>query len=120
MGLIKLPPTIKTKWVAALRSGKYKQDTGRLRTADGFCCLGVLCDITKGTIWTKNNAGQYTVGNYSSTGDGIYEWDVSKKVYKVLEQEKDDENTVQGWLADKNDENEWSFKKIASWIEKNL
>lgn len=33
------------KWVAALRSGKYKQTKGHLQTADGFCCLGVLLDI---------------------------------------------------------------------------
>ena len=31
--------------VAALRSGKYKQCTGALRKDDGFCCLGVACDV---------------------------------------------------------------------------
>ena len=36
------------KWVEALRSGKYEQNTGSLRNADtgGFCCLGVACDIS--------------------------------------------------------------------------
>lgn len=29
------------KWAAALRSGEYKQGTGRLRQGDRFCCLGV-------------------------------------------------------------------------------
>lgn len=38
-------PEIKAKWVAALRSGEYKQAFGRLRDGDLFCCLGVLCDI---------------------------------------------------------------------------
>ena len=33
------------KWVAALRSGKYKQTKGRLREDNGFCCLGVLCNL---------------------------------------------------------------------------
>ena len=33
------------KWVAALRSGEYVQDVGRLRTQNGFCCLGVACDL---------------------------------------------------------------------------
>lgn len=33
------------KWVAALRSGEYKQVTGNLRKGDGFCCLGVACDV---------------------------------------------------------------------------
>jgi hypothetical protein len=37
---------IATKWVAALRSGDYKQTQGVLRSADnGYCCLGVLCDL---------------------------------------------------------------------------
>lgn len=38
-------PEIKAKWVAALRSGEYKQGTNRLKMADRFCCLGVLCDL---------------------------------------------------------------------------
>ena len=38
--------TVMKKWVSALRSGKYKQGTGRLRDSDDqFCCLGVLCDL---------------------------------------------------------------------------
>jgi hypothetical protein len=39
-------------WVKALRSGEYKQTTGALRRSsstetmpEGYCCLGVLCDI---------------------------------------------------------------------------
>lgn len=37
---------IKEKWVAALRSGEYKQANGVLRDEwGGFCCLGVLCDL---------------------------------------------------------------------------
>jgi hypothetical protein len=33
------------KWVAALRSGEYKQGKFSLRNDDGFCCLGVACDL---------------------------------------------------------------------------
>lgn len=34
------------KWVKALRSGEYKQGTGKLNDGQGnFCCLGVLCEI---------------------------------------------------------------------------
>lgn len=36
-----------TKWVEALRSGKYEQGAGALRRTDSgearYCCLGVLC-----------------------------------------------------------------------------
>lgn len=38
---------IKDKWVAALRSGEYKQTKGKLRDDSGFCCLGVLCDLVR-------------------------------------------------------------------------
>lgn len=37
---------IKRDWVAALRSGKYKQGANLLRsTDDKYCCLGVLCAL---------------------------------------------------------------------------
>jgi hypothetical protein len=38
-------PQIKQKWVDALRSGDYQQGRNYLRTDNGFCCLGVLCDL---------------------------------------------------------------------------
>lgn len=36
---------IKTKWIRALRSGKYEQGKGSLKDGSNFCCLGVLCDL---------------------------------------------------------------------------
>lgn len=36
---------IKDRWVAALESGEYSQATGALTDGQGFCCLGVLCEI---------------------------------------------------------------------------
>lgn len=33
------------KWVAALRSGEYRQTQGVLKDSNGFCCLGVACDL---------------------------------------------------------------------------
>ena len=38
---------IKTKWVAALRSGEYKQTKSVLTNGKGFCCLGVLCKVSQ-------------------------------------------------------------------------
>lgn len=40
-------PEIKAKWVAALRSGQFKQGKHVLHNTDdnSFCCLGVLCEI---------------------------------------------------------------------------
>lgn len=33
------------KWVQALRYGEYKQATGALQKAEGYCCLGVAADL---------------------------------------------------------------------------
>lgn len=44
---------IRTKWVAALRSGQYKQGRLALRSQSNcFCCLGVLCDIVQPEGWS--------------------------------------------------------------------
>lgn len=53
-------PEVKAKWVAALRSGEYKQAKGRLRDGDAYCCLGVLCDLhakETGEYWQETVDG---------------------------------------------------------------
>lgn len=63
---------IKTRWVAALRSGGYKQGRVCLRTKDDkYCCLGVLCDILKDQValgWHLNKQGDWDFG---TEGDGM-------------------------------------------------
>ncbi|KGM36160.1 hypothetical protein [Inquilinus limosus] len=39
------PEQARAAWVAALRSGQYKQTTDTLKDDYGFCCLGVACDV---------------------------------------------------------------------------
>ncbi|MBI2724617.1 MAG: hypothetical protein HYX42_00035 [Polaromonas sp.] len=54
-----MKPEIKAKWVKALRSGEYEQAKKYLRTPDGFCCLGVLCDLhakETGNKWSEDGA----------------------------------------------------------------
>jgi hypothetical protein len=53
---------IAARWVAALRSGEYKQTRGKLRRTDSFCCLGVLCDVYRkdvGGSWVDREAHAY-------------------------------------------------------------
>ena len=39
---------LKAKWIAALRSGEYKQGREQLNASNrAFCCLGVLCEVEK-------------------------------------------------------------------------
>lgn len=51
MGVL-MDKQLKARWVEALRSGNYKQETGMLRNERTmkFCCLGVLADI-QGAQW---------------------------------------------------------------------
>jgi hypothetical protein len=71
---------IKTKWIAALRSGEYKQTTGVLArmhysSPDGsqlhHCCLGVLCEVVglkrEPTPWNIN-IHQYFTGHHEEEG----------------------------------------------------
>lgn len=65
-------PEVKAKWVAALRSGRYQQIEGQLTNgAAGFCCLGVLCDISRLGRWCEDEGDQatkYKIGRDSDEG----------------------------------------------------
>jgi hypothetical protein len=64
---------IKRKWMEALRSGKYKQGTGCLRTINNkFCCLGVLADVIDPERWEKSGANGYTAYYWRPGGYSAY------------------------------------------------
>jgi len=46
---------VRKMWIDALRSGEYKQITGKLKSKEGFCCLGVLTDL-----YVKEGYGEWT------------------------------------------------------------
>lgn len=46
-------------WVEALRSGRYEQTRGRLRSENLFCCMGVLCDLHAGQFDIKWHNDMY-------------------------------------------------------------
>jgi hypothetical protein len=52
------------RWAQALESGKYAQAAYQLRSANGYCCLGVACDLyikEQGGEWEpmKREPGSY-------------------------------------------------------------
>lgn len=52
------------KWVAALRSGEYKQGVGSLKSEGCHCCLGVVCEVYEketGDNLPKNSEGEYMI-----------------------------------------------------------
>jgi hypothetical protein len=56
MALTQTQKNNRKKLVTALRSGKYKQGRGLLRSDDNkFCCQGVACDIFPAGEWVKQD-----------------------------------------------------------------
>ncbi len=105
------------KWVAALRSGEYKQGKGCLENANGeFCCIGVLAKLAgvDRTVSTGKNALNQSIiydGQIGSASDKVKEW--IGLVNEVGMYAQDD-----GWedLARLND-NGHTFEDIAAIIE---
>jgi hypothetical protein len=65
--LPKLNPTAKKVWVDALLSGKYPQGQNLLRSEQGYCCLGVACDLFDKKGWEPVIAGMsYDYTGYSA------------------------------------------------------
>ena len=62
----KMNPEFKAKWLAALRSGEYKQIEGALRLVEydkvGYCCLGVACEISGQGTWVPYAYGSAALG----------------------------------------------------------
>lgn len=98
----KLPVEFKTKWVAALRSGEYKQCESQLhdRRDNKYCCLGVACAVTGVTIPEDE---QYIPLDFPEVPDLI------KGQTELTE-----------ILTDMNDWGQQSFSEIADYIEANL
>jgi hypothetical protein len=118
MDELKLKPAVKAKWVKALRSRKYKQATGQLRTPDNaFCCLGVLCNLhalehpeyARGQI-NKTRYG----GNANMPPKFVEEWAGFEDTLPLVKIDG-----IWGSLASHNDSGV-SFKKIADAIEEQL
>jgi len=100
---IRFTKTLKKKWLAAMRSGKFVQGRGRLRKDGGYCCLGVLGKV----------AG---VSEYALKTKELLHLFPNRECpeYLIL-----NENTQEA-LAGMNDQERKSFKEIADWVERNL
>lgn len=100
---------LKSKWIAALRSGDYVQGRTSLRKDGKFCCLGVACDLLDPTKWSSEPTKW---GDYEYRGDTtIWPWFVSDKFGVSMAQ------SDQLWnMNDRGD----SFSEIADYIEQNL
>jgi hypothetical protein len=90
-----MTPELRDAWIDALRSGDYKQASGRLETPEGFCCMGVLAKVVG--VQPDPTSGRLADAFYGETV-GLSE-----------------ENQMK--LARLNDKRKFSFERIADVIE---
>ena len=118
---------IKQRWIDALRSGKYEQGRGALRTGDTFCCLGVLCDIHKPEGWKFCQGGgdvarQWGYEDFNGDGERNDVLPPHVKRWAGLELQSPEIKKLDGYaasLANLND-NGTTFAEIADLIETHL
>lgn len=112
-------------WIAALRSGKYKQGRKTLVSGDRYCCLGVLCDIAKKEFKLKRTV----TGFVDKSGNGFSSSlppDLS--LYIGLNDDSEYGMTFEDTLVNFNDGSPYSeefgvkhrFTTIANYIEQNI
>lgn len=101
---------LKNEWIAALRSGEYKQAKNVLHSADGgFCCIGVLADIGLEFDWEQDSPKD----NWGVDGGCVSMLFDTQLDLLGLGVE------VARELAGMNDSGN-TFNEIADWIEENL
>lgn len=102
---------IKKMWLLDLRGGQYDQTRGELcQDGEEFCCLGVLCNIHSEAIgggWDDTEYDWQYDGHCCQPSKAVMDW--SGLGSEAIED-----------LVNMNDDKRWSFRRIATWIEKNL
>jgi hypothetical protein len=99
---------LKKKWVAALRSGEYKQGIGELYVKDNsYCCLGVLCRVAG---MTNSQIEKITVIDEEEETNYLLSPELLKKFGLTEKQQKG---------AARMNDNQRDFNYIAKHIERN-
>lgn len=101
-----MTPERQSRWSAALRSGEYPQATGRLKTDDGYCCLGVEC-VLNGEEFVKGADGRWKT---QSGLTGYWSDDEYREEAGVSW-------NVMADLVNMNDHGGKTFSEIADWID---
>lgn len=124
---------VKQKWIDALRSGKYDQGSEKLRSVQGYCCLGVLCDLysqEQDSEWEFRGIAEtnlqpqdywYFDGESEFLPESVKEWaglpakNPSVRV-DVTDDEDDDDWFYNEDIADLNDSG-YTFNELSKLIE---
>ena len=106
---------IKQEWLTALRSGKYSQAKRSLKTKDGYCCLGVLCDIAGEGKWRRHQTPDLLVEYFYDGYETSMESLLPSQLMDDLELGDDDAETL--WTMN---DGGATFLQVADYIEDNL
>jgi hypothetical protein len=107
-----------TKWIAALRSGEYKQGKNALCSNDEYCCLGVACEIKGKLKISKYNSERKIDKTSDSSLMPDADWfkrTFGFEAYNTCFKVKGAEATT---LPILNDQHNLSFKRISNLLEK--
>lgn len=106
------------KWLKALRSGKYKQTISSLQDRNGYCCLGVACEVFIPN--PRRDEKRYIYGSMPSD-DQLDSPQWLKDVDSMFERYVNLENSKTGvCLVTLNDSYRWNFTSIADAVEATL
>lgn len=144
---VEITPEVKAErmklWTAALRSGEYPQAKGYLKTDEGFCCLGVACEVAIKNgldIETNDDNLGYKTTSYggseyfenSTLPREVMEWYGIDKinpsvVYEITEDEVDDDGILllegrpfSTEISELNDTLGFDFNQLADLIDDQL
>lgn len=120
-----MKPEIKSRWIQALRSGKYLKTSGQCRYGGRYCVTGVLYALAE-----EDGIGKYLEDNYFLTNDGneantelnksIIDWAGIKKeigdTHNSLKVATKEKIKFKLWYLN---DNGWNFDRLANLIEKN-
>lgn len=103
------------KWVEALESNKYSKTQGQLGDNEGFCCLGVLCDVFSEKIESETSNRIYLTDEMEMQISGkdrhdryfVEEFELTRDIAEMFDIEKKDEKA----LAELNDQTE-TFEEV--------
>ncbi len=101
---------LKQKWIAALRSGEWKQGMCHLRlpNSEAYCCLGVLCKVSgEGLTWSETRKDWVAANPLHQAGDSLAWGSFGLSIANI-------DN-----LTDLNDSGS-DFPTIADWIAENI
>lgn len=129
------------QWVAALRSGDYKQTQRKLGRVDGdgyasYCCLGVLCELAKAEGLVQRDVAVLSLDDQVLRYDreqclppravshyiGDPDFDYSVGLPHGLRNNGrfyEDSGPEEIELACLNDDHAWTFEQIADVLEAN-